>query len=470
MTFRWARSRRFFFLLFPASPAACAGGVAGPGPLERLAGLPDPAVVLRPGPAASPPWSAGGGGLPGRELRLVGGRLPGEPRLGQGGPAAGRRSAGPSRSRPASAAPGCSAGRARAPRLGPRLPLGLQRRQRRGDPLLAGVRVAGVVVAALPLPEQAVLGLVGLGVAGRHLGREPAQPVLGPVRVLRRVRGDLRPVDRDDPDPPHPQPGAQDQDLREQARRGDGELLPEPGHRHVVGRPPRADHHERHVLAAQPLDPTRRRDPVRVGPDQQRHHHVRVEARRPGPARAAPRVERRGVHQPDRVDHQPHRMTRRQPVPHVRRQQERLITIDRKIILRHNPILSNTLPANPETRHPRSANSATAPPRPEVPTITLVSVQLVARGDSENGVSVPGRRTGGSPSADAVAYAIDPIRDLSATPLTRPPTCCLRHRPGRPPVVALTRPPCCLPTDPAAHLSATPPTRPPTCRLRRRHH
>jgi hypothetical protein len=40
--------------------------------------------------------------------------------------------------------------------------------------------------------------------------------------------------------------------------------------------------------------------------------------------------------------------------------------------------------------------------------MTPVPVQLVVRGDGEDGVSVPGRRTGGSPSAEAVADAIDP--------------------------------------------------------------
>jgi hypothetical protein len=39
-------------------------------------------------------------------------------------------------------------------------------------------------------------------------------------------------------------------------------------------------------------------------------------------------------------DHQPHRMISRQPLPHVRRQQERLIAQHRPVSLRNTPIFS----------------------------------------------------------------------------------------------------------------------------------
>ena len=274
-----------------------------------------------------------------------------------------------------------AAGRAPAPRgPGPRgvqvllrpgrlrgLPLRalrLQAGQRGRDPLGPGERVARVVVPPLPRPEQGVLGRVGLRVPRGEVFRELPQPLLGPVRVLRRISRDLGAVQGDRADLAHAQPRAQQQDLREQVRGGVRELLPEPGDRHVIGHVAGADHPERHVLGAQPLDPPRGGDPVRVRPDQQRHHHVRVVPGRPRPARLPPRVERRGVQPPHRLDHQPHRVPRRQPLPHVRRQQERLVPVHRTVTLRHNPILSNTLPANPgnkQTRNPRSANSATAP-------------------------------------------------------------------------------------------------------------
>ena len=163
------------------------------------------------------------------------------------------------------------------------------------------------------------------------------------------------------PDRPMPSRAHRTSTCANSAAAGSGELLPEPGDRHVVRQVPGADHPERHVLLAQPLDPPRGGDPVRVRPDQKGHHHVRVVPCRPRPARPPPRVERRGIQQPHRLDHQPRHVPRRQPVPHVRRKKKRLIPVDRTVTLRHNPILSNTLPAHPGTRNPRSANSATAP-------------------------------------------------------------------------------------------------------------
>ena len=77
-------------------------------------------------------------------------------------------------------------------------------RQRPALPAWTGPRV---VVPALPLPEQGVLLLVVGGVPGGHLGRDLPQPSLGPVRVFRRARGDLRPVEGDRASLPHAQPG-----------------------------------------------------------------------------------------------------------------------------------------------------------------------------------------------------------------------------------------------------------------------
>ena len=50
--------------------------------------------------------------------------------------------------------------------------------------------------------------------------------------------------------------------------------------------------------------------------------------------------------------------------------------------------------------------------------MTPMFVQLVERGDGEDGVSMPGRRTEGLPRSKPVTYAADPERDLSPTPLT----------------------------------------------------
>ena len=223
------------------------------------------------------------------------------------------------------------------------------------------MRVTRVVVCPA-VPEQGVLFPVGLRVPRRHLTGEPAQPLLRPVRVLRRAGGDLRPVHRHGAHLAHAQPGAQHQHLREQSRRGVRELLPEPGDRHVIRQLPGADHPERHIPRAQPLDPPRGRHPVRIRPDQHRHHHVRVITRGARPAHLAARMQRRGIQQRDRLDHQPHRICGRQPVPHIRREKKRLIPVNPAVTLRHNPTLSR--PRHTRTRTRRFRNS---PLRGQIP-------------------------------------------------------------------------------------------------------
>jgi hypothetical protein len=50
--------------------------------------------------------------------------------------------------------------------------------------------------------------------------------------------------------------------------------------------------------------------------------------------------------------------------------------------------------------------------------MTPISVQLVERGDGEDGCRCPAAGPRVSPAAEAVAYAADPKRNLSPTPLT----------------------------------------------------
>src|SRR5699024_4023869 len=44
-----------------------------------------------------------------------------------------------------------------------------------------------------------------------------------------------------------------------------------------------------------------------------------------------------GIDLLDHIQHYPHQVLSRQPLPHIRRQQERLITIHRTVRLRHTP-------------------------------------------------------------------------------------------------------------------------------------
>jgi hypothetical protein len=52
-------------------------------------------------------------------------------------------------------------------------------------------------------------------------------------------------------------------------------------------------------------------------------------------------IERRQVHIPDRVNHEPRQMIRGQPIPHVRRQQKSLLTMTLNEVLRHPGIVLN---------------------------------------------------------------------------------------------------------------------------------
>jgi len=80
--------------------------------------------------------------------------------------------------------------------------------------------------------------------------------------------------------------------------------------------------------------------------------------------------------------------------------------------------------------------------------MTPISVRLGVSGDGEDDASMPGPPTDGLAKPEAVADAVAPAADLSATPLTRLSTCRRRLRPVRPPVGYAI--------DPAVHLSATP--------------
>jgi hypothetical protein len=74
-----------------------------------------------------------------------------------------------------------------------------------------------------------------------------------------------------------------------------------------------------------------------VSIQQQRDHHFRVE-RRPavpvGPVAAAELTQIQGGH---RVQHHEHQIVLGQPLPHVHRQQQRLITLRVQEVLRHTP-------------------------------------------------------------------------------------------------------------------------------------
>jgi hypothetical protein len=196
------------------------------------------------------------------------------------------------------------------------------------------VAVPVVTVVARTAVRSGVVG-VCCSCLGEDLVDLLVQPVPAAVGVDRRVRGDLGPVDRDGPQPHQPGRGRHLQDLAE--RRGERLLVlgPEPGDRGVVRNVLGAHHPEGDVGQTPTLDLPGRPHALAVRVDQQGQQHVRVIASRPGPTQTPTSVEGTGIQRFHRLQHEPHDMIRGQPVPHVQRQQERLITLDRTVRLGH---------------------------------------------------------------------------------------------------------------------------------------
>jgi hypothetical protein len=110
---------------------------------------------------------------------------------------------------------------------------------------------------------------------------------------------------------------------------------PKPGDRRVIQWLVRGDHPERHILAAAPLNPSRRTHPDRVRVHQQRHHHPRIVRRPAMPVSPIRRIELLEFELIDGLRHEIRQMIRRQPIPQTRRQQQLLITITQQKVLGH---------------------------------------------------------------------------------------------------------------------------------------
>ncbi len=115
----------------------------------------------------------------------------------------------------------------------------------------------------------------------------------------------------------------------------------EPGDRRVIRHQVPRDHPKRHVLTTVTLDRPRRTHLRRVREQDECHHHRRLIRRPTVTVSPIPGIERLKVHPPHSVDHEPRKMIRRQPLPHVRRQQESLLTTALNEVLRHAESLLN---------------------------------------------------------------------------------------------------------------------------------
>jgi hypothetical protein len=68
---------------------------------------------------------------------------------------------------------------------------------------------------------------------------------------------------------------------------------------------------------------------------QQRHHHRRLLGQPAAAVLAIGRIERGQIHRSDRIEDKPRQMSLRQPLPHIRRHQERLLATTRDEALHH---------------------------------------------------------------------------------------------------------------------------------------
>ena len=139
------------------------------------------------------------------------------------------------------------------------------------------------------------------------------------------VRSHLRPVYRQLPKARQTQLLRQTDHLHEQRLEIRQVPTPKLAQRPVLRKVPRRQHPERHVLFQLPRDPARREHPRRVGVEQHLHHHPRLIRRVATTVSLIQGVERRQVQTVHQVADVVRQMALGQPLPHVGRQQQRLI-------------------------------------------------------------------------------------------------------------------------------------------------
>jgi hypothetical protein len=222
-------------------------------------------------------------------------------------------------------------------------------------PVTAGTQPLGQLVTAR-VTEQLVLSCVQ---ASGFLQDLLGDLLIGPRRVMRRRRRDLRAINGDNTDLHHAGPGAQLKHPAEQLR--DRRFMPhsEPRDRRVIRDLVGRNHPERDIVTAVALDAPRRPDAGRVGVDEQRNHHRRIMRRPTMAILTVITVERIKIKLIDGLKHKPRQMALRQPLLQARRQQQLLITIAPEEVLRHALIVFNPPDGTrPFARHP-----------PRVPTV-----------------------------------------------------------------------------------------------------
>ena len=105
----------------------------------------------------------------------------------------------------------------------------------------------------------------------------------------------------------------------------------------MIGAQPAGDHPVGHIPHVPLLDHPAGPLALAVPVQQQRHHHLRVKRRPPMPIGPVPAAELVQIQLGHRIQHDEHQIVLGQPLAHVHRQQQRLITLRGKEILQHKP-------------------------------------------------------------------------------------------------------------------------------------
>ena len=171
---------------------------------------------------------------------------------------------------------------------------------------------------------ELILGLINRLGLREDLPRDLPKVAIGTAAGVPRQP---RPVDHDHPRPDQPRLIAEPEHLPEQLGQRRLVTLDKPRDRRVIRHLEHRDHPTRHILTARPLDRPRRPHPTRVAIQQQSHHHRRVIGPPPHPIPTIRPIKPTEVQARDSVQDKPRQMILRQPIPDIRRHQERLITI-----------------------------------------------------------------------------------------------------------------------------------------------
>ena len=213
---------------------------------------------------------------------------------------------------------------------------------------LRGAQLLGQLITPR-LAELLILRLVGRLDPLHDLHRDLPKLL---VALPAGVGPDPSAIHRHHPRLHQPSLSAQPQHLAKQSRQRQLVTANEPRDRHMIRNQVPRDHPVGHMLTTMTLDRPRGPHPRRKPIQDQRQHHRRLIRRPAMTIRPVGRIERPKIQAPDRVNHKPRQMIRRNPIPDIRRQQKTLLTTTLNEVLRHPQIVQTAPDRTPFVKQP----------------------------------------------------------------------------------------------------------------------